>query len=251
MSAQEKSKRYSWSIIFGSPLITMPIQLLEVQSKLQSGRKSSLILKSKSTTNIPISFGDSVEAFIISNNNKRNEWLSTSPMLSYDHENRTITVAEKNEWKITAALEVIRATIHDNPLSNAIENIWTFLIKKLVMSSLIYTNHVQREEMTQLYPTVQCLIFLVCQSTQMVTTVKIWQQAIELKCFCQMTTLFCARTIASYNENTYKNYVKNDDWNTEVFKLIHELWRHENSETTNAIKVELAPRKELELTEIR
>lgn len=94
MSANEPAKGYTRPIHGKHPMMLVP-ELREAHDKLLAKRKLTLILRSKAVKNLPIHVGDTVQVFIKHQNEKRGKWSDDKPVLSYDHQSRTVTVPGK------------------------------------------------------------------------------------------------------------------------------------------------------------
>ena len=84
---------------------------------LTSKRKLHLILKSNSTTVAPVRICDLVHVFIELQQDKRGNWSSPKPVLSYDRQSGTVTVPGQNGHTIQAAVENARFHITHNELA--------------------------------------------------------------------------------------------------------------------------------------
>lgn len=145
MPVQELSKRYSLLIFGGSFQISIPLQIQEAQRQPQAERKLNLSLKSKSTTKITIYVGDDVDVFVQNFKCKRGRWFIFRPVLSNDHENRTVTVTGMNGRRITAELEDIRVAIDNNQLYNAIQESMDVLYRNPCYEFFEIKSPVQKE----------------------------------------------------------------------------------------------------------
>lgn len=79
-----------------------------------------LILRSKATIDAPISVGDHVKVFLKLGHEKRGRWLSPRPVLSYDHQARTVTVPGSKERTMSAAVEDVRPGIVENTFAKSV-----------------------------------------------------------------------------------------------------------------------------------
>ena len=76
-----------------------------------------MILKSKSTTDLPVKIGDLVQVFIKLQHEKRGTWSSAKPVLAYDKKISVVTIPVGNGRKINAAVEDVRFAITDYELA--------------------------------------------------------------------------------------------------------------------------------------
>ena len=116
-SSHELAKGFTRPIECGNLSKIIPPDLIRAREVLKAKRKLNLILKSKSTEEIPVKVGDIVQVYIKLQNEKRGKWSSPKPVLCYDHKSRTVTVPGQNGRKINAALEDVRNAISENELA--------------------------------------------------------------------------------------------------------------------------------------
>ncbi len=79
------------------------------------------LLRSKSTTNVPIRVGDMDQIYTKNKYEKRGRWSISKPVLSYDHESRTLTVPGSGGRKVGAAIEDVTALGPKDQLATAIQ----------------------------------------------------------------------------------------------------------------------------------
>lgn len=68
-----------------------------------------------------ISVGDLVQVFMKQGHDKRGQWSSAKPILSYDHSTRTASLLVSNGRKMSAAVEDVRPALCESPLAEAVQ----------------------------------------------------------------------------------------------------------------------------------
>lgn len=92
-------------------------EIVKANDTLQSRRKLSMILNSKSISEPNHKIGDLVEIFQHRKNNKRGPWSSARKIIQIDDNNRTITVPGRNGKTVCAAFEDVRMPINNGDFS--------------------------------------------------------------------------------------------------------------------------------------
>ena len=103
-SCHEFAKGFTRPIESGTLPKIIPQDVREAGATLRAKRKLNLILKSKSTTTVPIKVGNLVQIFIKLKNEKRGKWSSGKPVLSYDKISGIVTVPGQNGRTMNAAI---------------------------------------------------------------------------------------------------------------------------------------------------
>ena len=85
--------------------------VIKARDLLMAKRKLDLILRSKSTYEIPVKIGDMVQVLIKLQNEKRGNWSNPKPVLEYDKPFGTVIFPGRNGHKINAAVEDVRFAI--------------------------------------------------------------------------------------------------------------------------------------------
>jgi len=115
------AKGYTRPVAPGSTPVPVPAEILDAQQKLACKRKLTLIMRSKSVHDYPVSTGDIVQVFIKRQNEKRGSWSSPKPVLSFDHKSGSVVVPGRNGHKIKAALEDTRIAVVENELAMKVQ----------------------------------------------------------------------------------------------------------------------------------
>lgn len=130
-SAHELAKGYTRPIASGEFPATIPEEILNAHHELIAKRRLTLILRSKSITDIPLHVGDQVQIYIKQQHEKRGKWSSPKVAISFDSEMGTVTVPGKNGRFVRAALEDVRPAITESnfalTIQEAIDSISTNL----------------------------------------------------------------------------------------------------------------------------
>eukprot|EP00178_Gracilaria_changii_P016470 TRINITY_DN4728_c0_g1_i1.p1 TRINITY_DN4728_c0_g1~~TRINITY_DN4728_c0_g1_i1.p1 ORF type:complete len:805 (-),score=91.02 TRINITY_DN4728_c0_g1_i1:529-2943(-) len=122
LSAYELAKGFTRPVVSTSTPTPVPAEMVEAHQSLVAKRKLTLILRSKATTEIPLSVGDMVQLFVKHQHQKRGHWSSAKPILSYDRASRTVTVPGAHGRKISAAIEDIRPAVSKDELAARIQD---------------------------------------------------------------------------------------------------------------------------------
>ena len=109
-SAHELVKGFTRPAIPGHPS-NLPPEILEAHDLLVAKRKLNAILRSKATVDKQIKEGDLVQIFVKHSNAKRGAWSLAKPVLKYDSESQTVTVAGAKGKYQKAAIEATRFAV--------------------------------------------------------------------------------------------------------------------------------------------
>ncbi len=116
-SAYELAKGFSRPIETETTPKIIPVEIMKARDAIMAKRKLNLILRSKSTSDLPLKIGDLVQVFIKLQHEKRGKWSSTKPVLSYDKRSGIVSVAGQNGRKINAAVEDVPFAVVDDELA--------------------------------------------------------------------------------------------------------------------------------------
>ncbi|PXF41606.1 hypothetical protein BWQ96_08672 [Gracilariopsis chorda] len=122
LSAYELAKGFTRPVISMAATIIVPDEIVKAHQALVTKRKLTLILRSKATTEMPLSVGDMVQVFVKHQNQKRGHWFSAKPVLSYDLASRTVTVLGANGRKLFAAIKDTRPAVSKDELAATIQD---------------------------------------------------------------------------------------------------------------------------------
>lgn len=114
LSAKELAKGRTCPVTPGPAPVIDSHALINTQKELVSRRKLTLIMRSKSVKDTPVSVGDLVQVSVKQQFDKRGKWLSSRPVLSYDVKSRTGTVSGSNVRAISGAIEDFRPAMPEN-----------------------------------------------------------------------------------------------------------------------------------------
>eukprot|EP00737_Agarophyton_chilense_P005174 gb/GEZJ01007357.1/.p1 GENE.gb/GEZJ01007357.1/~~gb/GEZJ01007357.1/.p1 ORF type:complete len:126 (-),score=13.31 gb/GEZJ01007357.1/:52-429(-) len=122
MPAVELEKCFSKPISSKPCDTTVPAEMHKARDKFVAKHKLALILKSKSTYDVPLSVRDSVEIFLKSEKDKHGHWTIPRNVKSVNKEARNITVPGKKGKQIKDALEDILVVETSRRFQNATGN---------------------------------------------------------------------------------------------------------------------------------
>lgn len=122
MSAHELAKGYPWPIQSSQSPMLLPQQVYEAYQNLLAKRKLTLILRSKTFEELPISVGDTVPVYLKHQNRKRGIWSPPKPVLSFDIASRTGNVPGTSGKKVRVAIEDVRPATCTDELASAVQD---------------------------------------------------------------------------------------------------------------------------------
>lgn len=122
MSAFELAKGFTNPVASKPQECIVPDDVRDARDKMQARRKLALILRSKAVQELPISVGDMVEIFQKREHEKRGKWAAAKPILSVNHDARSITVPGKSGHCITVAVEDVRPAIPQNSFAQHVQD---------------------------------------------------------------------------------------------------------------------------------
>lgn len=121
LSSSELAKGYTRPINKGVRPKILPEEIVTAHEALIAKRKLTLILRSRSTLDTPVSVGDMVQVFIKRDHEKRGKWTSPKLVLSYDKSSGIVTVPGTSGHTIKAAIEDVRLAITNSDLATSIQ----------------------------------------------------------------------------------------------------------------------------------
>lgn len=119
-STHELAKGFTRPINQDAPRL-LPSDIRKAHEEMVAKRKLNLILSSKSIADTPIKVGDTVQIYIRLPNQKRGIWSEPQPVLQYDPESQTVTIAGSRGRCRQAAVEDTRLAICENELAVEIQ----------------------------------------------------------------------------------------------------------------------------------
>ncbi len=121
LSAFELAKGFTKPIM-NEPIDNLiPDDIIESHEKLQARRKLVLILKSNAIQELPIHIGDLVEVYVKKDHEKRGSWSTPKPVLSVNHEARSVTVPGKDQRVKTVSIEDLRPATPELGLAKTVQ----------------------------------------------------------------------------------------------------------------------------------
>ena len=121
-SAQELAKGYTRPATVGSYPVIVPEDILQAHDNLLAKRKLTRILRSKTTSDIPVKVDDIIQIFIREQKDKRGKWSVPKVILDFDRNSGTVAVPGKNGKTIKAAIEDVRPALPENTLASAVQD---------------------------------------------------------------------------------------------------------------------------------
>lgn len=121
MSAFELAKGFTNPVASTPHACIVPDDVREARDKMQARRKLALILRSKAVQELPISVGDMVEVFQKKAHEKRGKWTREKPILSINHNARSICVPGKAGRQMTVAIEDVRPAFSQNSFAQYVQ----------------------------------------------------------------------------------------------------------------------------------
>ena len=109
-SAHELAKGFTRPAVLGYPS-RLPPEILQAHDVLVAKRKLNAVLRSKATVDKQVKEGDLVQIYVKHSNAKRGKWFLPKPVLRYDLESQTVTVAGAKEKYRKAAIENTRFAV--------------------------------------------------------------------------------------------------------------------------------------------
>eukprot|EP00737_Agarophyton_chilense_P003638 gb/GEZJ01004314.1/.p1 GENE.gb/GEZJ01004314.1/~~gb/GEZJ01004314.1/.p1 ORF type:complete len:153 (-),score=18.72 gb/GEZJ01004314.1/:413-871(-) len=121
LSSQELAKGYTRPVIVGKLPVEIPHDFIKAPENSRAKRKITLILRSQSVKENPISVGDLIEVFLKNGKEKRGHWTNPMPVLSYDHTSRTVKVFGTKCKQMNAGIVYVESAIKGDELAKAIQ----------------------------------------------------------------------------------------------------------------------------------
>lgn len=114
-------KGFTAPVISQATLTTLPKDIVIAREKLKERRKLALILKSKALKELPVHVRDLVEIYQQRQHEKSEKWSITKPLLSINHEERSVMVPGNNNKVLTVAIEDLRPATPEENLAQTVQ----------------------------------------------------------------------------------------------------------------------------------
>ena len=121
MSAFEMAKGFC-NPVAAKPIDTVvPDDVRDARDQLQARRKLALILRSKAVTEIPLSVGDVVEVYQKKEHETRGKWSDPRPIISINHDARSLIVPGRRGREVTVAFEDARPALQQQSFAHMVQ----------------------------------------------------------------------------------------------------------------------------------
>ena len=119
-SSYELAHGYTRPLLSSAPTL-LPPDIVKAHKDPIAKRKLNLILRSHAIKENRINTGDLVQVFVKKENVKRGSWSQPRPVLQYDHNSRTVTVAGKGGKYLEVEIEDVRHALAPHALTQILQ----------------------------------------------------------------------------------------------------------------------------------
>jgi len=222
VSAYELAKGFTRPILKGQGIMQIPVEIVDAQETLKAKRKLALIMRSKSTRDNVVKPGDEVEVYLRKGKEKRGKWLSGRPILSYDHESRTVSIPGSNGRTMSAAIEDVRPAVEKDSFAQKVRESIDILEENICLFSEDLNendNAIASKNGSSsgtVYPELLADTFTENHSPNVGDRIEVlWPLEGE----------YFPGKIMKYNEDSGTHHVKYDDNDEETLNLSTETWK--------------------------